>query len=204
MSKYSDEDLHQMAELYLQECGDVAPDFIELAAASPTWAGFSQDPTHVCSVDPDGGLQSRDLPKPSREMRRFLCNDQCPKQCATLHCPWNSMRNDAYVNPLDTVTIFGTDCTCKSSSCLHCVQERSLRKFRDCPSRVACSRWTTLHDPPPFGFSLYAGVGEPVSDSFAMKHTSRLYRLECVPWKLDRAMVRKPAGMDRMSFLDLS
>jgi len=201
---YSDADLHHMAELYQQEWADVADDFAAVAAANPALAASLKDPTNVYSADAEGIQQSRALPTPSKELGRFLCNSQCPKQCATLHCPWNSMRNHECTGPEQVMTIFGSPCMCKLSSCLHCVQERSLQKFQDYPSRVACSRWTTLLDPPPFGFTVYEGLGEPVSDSFSAKRKSKLYRLECVRWTLEQRVVRKPPAVDRTSFLDLS
>ena len=49
---------------------------------------FSVRPCDVCVYADDHGPS---LPKPSRQLREFLCNDQCPLLCCTLFCPWNSM-----------------------------------------------------------------------------------------------------------------
>ncbi len=192
-----------MAELYSQDWASVAPD-VEALAMNPARNSYYWDPTYVYIVDPAGDPQSRELPKPTKELRQFLCNEQCPKQCATLHCPWNSMCDITYASPEQILAIFGKPCMCRSSSCLHCVQERALQKFQDCPSRVAGLRGVSLQDPPPIGYEVYDGIGEPVSGSLSMKCRSKLYRLECVPWSLQQRSVQRPPGTDRMPFFDLS
>jgi hypothetical protein len=49
-------------------------------------------------------------------------------------------------------------------------------------------------------------LGNPVSASPILKHSSKLYRLACVPWKIERRFVHKPPGIDgtARSFLELS
>ncbi len=146
------------------------------------------------------------LPEPSKYVRQFLCNAQCPKQCCTLNCPWNSMVNDnCGITPQDIVEIFGHPCCCKLGSCRKCVQERLLQRYGDPhPCSLVLAPSFTLEFPPPFGYMLYTGVGEPVSDSSVSRCAPKLYCLTCVPWGITQAGGRLPDWLTKTSFQQLS
>ena len=202
----SDSDLEDMAVLCFQEWLSMVPASEDAGAEERSFSAFPEGPANVCvaSIDPGDSSQCKAMPKPSSRARQFLCSDDCPRQCSTLHCPWNSLRNHESTGPEEIITIFGDPCTCQLSSCLRCIQERSLQKFKDCLSGVAGLRGVSLQDPPPIGYEVYGGIGEPVSDSPSVKRQSKLYRLECVPWSLEQRVVRRPPRTERAAFQDLS
>ena len=102
----------------------------DVALPDPT---VLKNSAQACEEAPDllKTYRSRPLPKPSKQARQFLCNNQCPKQCCTLHCPWNSMACDLFLSPEATVDIFGRPCLCNSWTCRKCVQERLLQRYAD-------------------------------------------------------------------------
>ena len=145
------------------------------------WTPNASPTCDVLSLD----AEKRSLPKPSREVRQFLCNDRCPQQCCTLHCPWNSMRDPHLVSHTEIIDIFGSPCFCNSWTCRTCVQERYLQRICDLhPLSVVSEPGSTLQSPPPPHCTLYVVTGEPVSDSYVSKSAPKLYKLTCVPWQV--------------------
>ena len=193
-------------ELGGDEMEDIIPSLMMCDVALP-------DPTilksHLQACEDNVSLlrecKSPPLQKPSERLREFLCNDQCPKQCCTLYCPWNSMANHSYLHPQKILQIFGQPCQCNSWTCRQCVQDRLLQRYADPhPGSVASSPQQVLESPPPFRLQLYTGTGEPVSDSSAGRCGPKLYRLTCVPWSVRQVGGRLPDWLAVSSFQQLS
>ena len=188
----SDEFEYDLGDILWQ---DLVEDIFHGVPGSPSICqiGPTADPTVPniltpnSSAMPDVALfeakEKRLFPKPSREVRRFLCNDSCPQQCCTLLCPWNSMRDPYAVKPHDIVKVFGSPCSCNLWTCRICVQERLLRRSSDPhPLSVVSAPGCTLQFPPPARCAMYMGAGDPVSDSSVARYVPKLYKLTCVPW----------------------
>lgn len=105
------------------------------------------------------------------------------------------------------LAVFGVPCSCDAPTCRVCVQEALLHAYRDPhPASVVSAKLSTLISPPPCGYTLYEGVGEPVfrpSHLPASKYMPTLYRLKCTPWGLSQARSRLPDWMGRGDLVDL-
>ena len=115
--------------------------------------------------------ESNGLPAPPPRLRQFLCNNQCPQQCCTAACPWMWFpRFSKSSLPECLQPCGGEGCACGYVPLVQTLDparsEVQLARFKD----------KCLVDPPPPGYEVYAGVGEPVSDS-SRAYDPRVYLL---------------------------
>ena len=122
---------------------------------------------------PMHGVSKGAVPKPIASIRRFLCNNQCPLMCCTSRCPWH--RNSENWNRVGSLKC----CPCGDDSCTACVPQDAARDV-------------SLQSPPPPGYKLYTGVGEPVSDSTSTQ--KNVFQLVCEHYKC--VPVRTGASFD--------
>ena len=157
----------------------------------------------ICDIHVEVAGEGILLPKPGPELRKFLCNDQCPRQCCTLGCPWNCVHE---CDEQTILEVFSSPCSCKRPSCRICLQETYLQKFEDpLPCSLAMCHQTTLESPPPARHQLYSGIGEPASGSCPRSLEPKLYRLSCHHWSLQDVGGRGPEWLTQgrmLEFLD--
>ena len=119
---------------------------------------------------PDRGVNEfNQLPTPPFRIRQFLCNELCPQQCCTAACPWKLLPT------LGCSAALG--CKGKGCSCGFVPLHETLDPTH-LEAELAQFKNQCLKDPPPPGYVLYAGVGEPVSDS-ARTYAPEIYKLVC-------------------------
>ena len=141
----------------LDEPGQCDPSSGYLGFAEHHW--FAKKFGYRCPMQ---GVSKGAIPKPTASIRRFLCNNQCPLRCCTSRCPWH--RNAGKWNRVGSSEC----CPCGDDSCNTCVPQDS-------------SRDASLQDPPPPGYKLYTGVGEPISDSSSSQ--KEVFQLVCEHYK---------------------
>jgi len=133
--------------------------------------------------------------------QQFLCCSQCPLVCCTFDCPWSS----SALGPTG-VPYCLQPCTCQQESCIQCSHEL-LMKRQSYEKRLITaggeSEYLCLEDPPPDGYTLYSGVGEPVSDSSRRIRRPSVYILTCRRWKLQEGVAIGSQRRDEAFVLDL-
>ena len=110
----------------------------------------------------------------------FLCCSQCPLVCCRFDCPWNSNALGPSCIPYCL-----QPCVCKLESCVQCTLELQFARYSFEGRLMASGRgddYYCLCDPPPQGFKLYDGVGEPISDSSRKLRKPIVYVLTCRRW----------------------